>query len=265
MKRNTVSYPRLMLVLAVCILVAIGCYPLIRSSRQSPAPDQFIVGMSSGYAPYVSTNAQGDYEGFDIDVAHALADSMGKQLVLEDLGSMPALFIALDQGRIDAIIWGLEMTKERMEKVAMLHYYGEPTRSYPLVFWKNPSMKISSLADMKGKTVCVEAGSSQDAVLSKHTDIIRFAVEKVDDALLNIQYGKADAALIDPTLAKKFKRIYSDIQIVELPLDAQEQVQGIGIAVKANNNQLIDQLKKAVTQIKDANTIAQFEHKWAMS
>lgn len=265
MKRATLSYPRLITVLIVCTLVAIGCYPLVRSAKQSPATDQFIVGMSSGYAPYVSTNEQSDYEGFDIDIAHALADSMGKQLVLEDLGSMPALFIALDQGRIDAIIWGLEMTKERMEKVTMVHYYGDPTRSYPLVFWGKIPNNISTLADLQGKTVCVEAGSSQDGVLSKHPEVIRLAVEKVDDALLNIQYGKADAALIDPTLAKKFKRIYPTLQLLDLPLNPHDHVQGIGIAVKKNNSALVDQLQKALTQLKNTNIISELEQKWAMA
>lgn len=49
--------------------------------------NDLIVGTTSGYAPYVSINAEGEYEGFDIDVAKALADKLGRKLVIKDFGT----------------------------------------------------------------------------------------------------------------------------------------------------------------------------------
>lgn len=248
----------------VCSIAALGGYLLFKKSVSPQHADEFVVGMAAGYAPFVSINPQGDYEGFDIDVARALAETMGKKLVLKDLGTMPALFVALDQKTIDTIIWGLEMTPDRMQKVAMIRYQGDVTRSYPLIFWNKIPTGITSLEDMRGKTVCVEPASSQDAFLNKYDFITKLPVDKVDDALLLIQYGKADAALIDPVIAKKFKNKYPDIKILDLPLEPKDQVQGIGIVVKPDNNELIEQIKKAVAYLQSTGFIAQLEQKWSM-
>lgn len=261
--KNRTGVQSLILVGLVCI-IALVSLSMLKQSDSLRFGDELVVGMAAGYAPFVSINPEGDYEGFDIDVAHALAETMGKRLVLKDLGSMSALFMALDQGSIDTIIWGLEMTRERMKKVAMIHYQGAVTRAYPLIFWKTIPAGVSSISDMNGKTICVEPASSQEAVLNKYDFITQLPVEKVDDALLNIQYGKADAALIDPAIAKKFKNKYPEIQILNLQLDPKDQVQGLGIVVKPNNTVLIEQLQKAVDLLQTTGLIERFEKKWEL-
>lgn len=232
------------------------------SKKESPT---FVVGTAAGYAPFVSINQHGEYEGFDIDVAHELAHALGKRLVLKDLGSMSALFTALDQGSIDAIIWGLSITQDRLKKVAMIHYQGAPTTSYPLIFWNAIPKGVRTIANMKGKTVCVEPASAQDAVLQRYPAITILPTEKVDDALLNIQYGKADAALVEPAIAKKFQAKFPEIQTLDVPLPQEEQAQGIGIVIKKQRAELIEHVQKAVETLKAKGTIATLEQKWGIS
>lgn len=235
-------------------------------SKRMPATSSngLIVGTASGYAPFVSSNAQGELEGFDIDVAQALAQKMGKELIVKDLGSMTALFTALDQGSIDAIIWGLSITQDRLAKVAMVHYQGTPDQSYPLIFWQKIPNGIASITDMQGLTVCVEPASAQEKVLDRYPAITKLSTEKVDDALFNIQYKKADAALVEPVIAKKFKNKFPEIRILNVPLSAQDRVEGVGIALKQNNRELIEQITNAVQELKSQNTLAGFEKKWGM-
>jgi len=245
------------------VAFAIGIFYFI-TKQQTVLHDesQLIVGIAAGYAPFVSINQFGEYEGFDIDVAHALADQLGKKLVLKDLGSMTSLFIALDQGKIDLIAWGLSITQERLEKVAMIHYQGDVTNSYPLIFWKNAPDSIAKLEDMNNKTICIEPTSAQDNVVSKYPLINKISTEKVDDALLNIQYGKADAAFVEPAIAKKFKNKYEEIQIVNMPLNKEDQALGIGLVVKKTNTTLINELDVAINSLKSSGVIEQLEQKW---
>ena len=254
------------MVLFVALITVIAAYCVV--TRWSSAPcntNTFIVGTVGDYAPFVSINAQGEYEGFDIDVAKSLAESLGKKLVLKDLGSMAPLFIALEQGSIDAIIWGLSITKPRLEKVAMIRYQGETTRSYPLMFWNRIPANTLSINDMQGMTVCVEPASSQDTALSSYPFIIKKTTERVDDALLNIQYGKADAALVEPAIAAKFRAKYPEIKLLDLPLTEENQVQGTGIAIKKNNTELIEKVQNAITTLQASGTIQTFEKKWGIS
>ena len=227
-------------------------------------PKVLVIGTAAGYAPFVSINYQGEYEGFDIDVANALAKQMNKKLVLKDLGSMASLFTALDQGKVDAIIWGISITQDRLQKVAMINYQGDITDSYALIFWKTIPEGVKTISDMKGKIVCVEPASSQESVLSKYNFINKLQTEKVDDALLNIQYGKANAAFVEPAIARKFKNKYSEIQILNIPLESEDQVQGAGIAIKQDNKDLIKQMQDVIATLKSTGVIAKLEQKWNM-
>ena len=157
---------------------------------------------------------------------------MNRKLNLVDLGSMASLFIALNQGSVDALIWGLSITNERLSKVAMVNYQGETVTSYPLLFWQHIPSNIRSIDDMQGMSVCVEPGSAQEQALQPYAEIRPIYTEKIDDALLNIQYNKADAALVEPVIAKKFKARFPEIQIIDLQLPSDKQEQGVGIAIK---------------------------------
>ncbi len=250
-----------MLIAAVITLA--GCYGIYTQLLTTDADNNiFVVGTVPDYAPFVSVNAQGEYEGFDIDVAKNIAQKLGKKLVLKDLGSMAPLFIALDQGSIDAIIWGLSITQSRLDKVAMIRYQGETVTSYPLIFWKEIPAGINGIQDMQGMTVCVEPASSQDTALSSYPFIIKKSTERVDDALLNIQYGKADAALVEPAIARKFQAKYPEIQILDMPLAPQDQVLGMGIAIKKENVSLIEQVQTAVDALQKEGVINILEKKW---
>lgn len=252
--------------LFVAFISLIGSYLLFKKATlPSSQGDVFVVGTVGNYAPFVSVNAQGDYEGFDIDVANALAQQMGKTLVLKDLGSMAPLFIALEQGSIDAIIWGLSITKARLEKVAMVRYQGDDVNAYSLLFWKEIPQGITSIADMNGMTICVEPASSQEAVLNTYPNITKLSTERVDDALLMIQYGKAQAALVEPAIAAKFKNRFPETKILEVPLAEEFQVMGTGIAIKKENKKLIQQITDAIAQLQNQGMLRAFELKWGIS
>ena len=253
---------KLFFMVAGC-LCAIGSVLLFKNLSVSQKDTHtFIVGTVAGYAPFVSIDTQGEYVGFDIDIAHALAQQMGKKLILKDLGSMASLFMALEQGSIDAIIWALSITQDRLKKVTMIQYTGKATTDYKLIFWKSIPEAVHSIEDMKGKTVCVEPASSQDVVLSKYTFIHKIPTEKVDDALLYIQYGKADAAFIESAIAKKFKNKYPEIQILDVPLALEDQVMGMGITLQKDNVELAQQVERAVEQLKSTGIINKLEKQW---
>jgi polar amino acid transport system substrate-binding protein len=226
--------------------------------------EALVVGIAAGYAPWISINATGAYEGFDIDVINAVAQKMGKKLVLKDLGSMTPLLLALQQGSIDAIIWGMSMTQNRLQKMAMVNYQGDITNAYVLLFWKAIPDGITSIADMKDMTVCVEPASAQDAVISKYPSIIKKYTEKVDDALLNIQYGKADAAFVEPTIAKKFKAKYPEIQMLEVPLSDEDKVYGVGICINKNKDALIKNVEQAVASLRQEGFLTERAKKWGI-
>ena len=115
---------------------------------------------------------------------------------------------------------------------------------------------------MNGMTVCIEPTSAQEKVLDDVPGIIKKPVDKIDDALLNIQYGKADAALVEPAIARKFQRAYPAIKTLNVELTPKNQVYGIGIALKKENKTLINDIQQAIDRMTETNFIKQCEAKW---
>lgn len=257
------------LIVALCGIIALLGFggAALFFSKQTPknTDDVLIIGTASGYAPFVSLNPQEEYEGFDIDFAKALALKLNKKLVLKDLGSMNTLFIALDQEMIDAVIWGLSITQKRLQKVDMIPYQGDATTAYELLFWQNIPELIRSIDDMSGLTVAVEPGSSQESALEKYQTINKKNMEKVTDALLDLQYGKCDAIFVEPVVATKFKQKFpNDLKSLKVPLSADDYVFGVGVALKKNRFQLSNEIKQAVDQLRSEGVIGRLEKKWEL-
>jgi ABC-type amino acid transport substrate-binding protein len=255
---------RIFYVILFCIFGIVFGY-WINTLRSTKRDDSvLIVGTTGAYAPFVSINEQGEYEGFDVDVARALAQQLGKTLEIKDLGSMTSLFMGLEQGKIDAIIWGLSIIPERLLKVTMVSYAGELIDSYKLVFWNNIPEGIKSIEDLAGKIVCVEGGSAQEKVLSAYPKVIQKPMEKVVDSLMELQYRKADAAFIEPAVAKKFQDKFKEIKMLDVPLGKEDQELGTGIAIKKDNLDFIKQVEQAVASLKKVGTLKQLEEKWGI-
>lgn len=114
------------ILIGIIILIGFLTHVFLRKNTEgNTKKTTFVVGTATGYAPFVSINEKGGYEGFDIDVSRALAKELKKELIIKDLGSMTSLFLALENGSIDAIIWGLSITEERAQKINFRYNYRE--------------------------------------------------------------------------------------------------------------------------------------------
>ncbi len=241
---------------------------LVAAFCQAMADTQeLVVGTTSGYAPFVSLDAQGNYEGFDIDLAKELAQKLNKKLVIKDFGSMPSLMLALKQGKADVLIWAISITDERQQKMEMVYYQGEKVVEMPVLFWKEIPKGVSTFQDLAKdpkRAICVEAGSFQEGVLKKEPNVNMKYTDKIMDAILEIKYGKSFAALIDPSLVSRFQAQYPEIKVLKLPLAAQDQSLGNGICVDKKNQELAAQVRKAIDELRMDGKIAELEKKWKL-
>lgn len=225
--------------------------------------EPLVVGTTSGYAPYVSINLQGKYEGFDIDLAEQLAARLNRKLVIKDCGSMPGLMLALKQGKVDVLIWAVSITEERLKSLEMVYYQGEQVTKLPIFFWKEIPEGIKSLEDLKG--VCVEGGSFQEDVLKGVSGLELRFVDKIDDAIMAVKYGKSTAGTIDTSLLPRIKAQYPDIKVLELPIPGDKQSLGNGICISKNRQELTAQVKQAVKELTNEGKVAELEKKWKMA
>lgn len=242
------------------------CGGLAAEEMKQPT-ETFTVGTTSGYAPYVSLDSQGQYEGFDIDLAKLVAEKLNKKLVIKDMGSMPSLMIGLKQKKVDAVIWAVSITEERQKQMEMIYYQGEKITNMPLLFWGNIPENIKGPEDLRNdpkKIVCVEAGTYQEQVMKVYADLTLKNVDKITDAILEIKFGKSLAVAVDNALVSFLQQQNPEIRVLYFPLPPSQQSLGNGICINKNNPELVAQLKRAVEELAREGKIQDLEKKWNM-
>jgi arginine transport system substrate-binding protein len=246
------------------VLFALFILNILFASLRS---SDFVVGTTSGYAPFVSLDEDGKYVGFDIDFSQALGKKLNRTVIFKDLGSMPALMLALKQEKIDAIIWAISITEERQKQMDMVFYQGEKVTTLPLIFWKEIPKEISCLQDMAkmtGAVICTEAGSFQDSFLQTVPGLCLKQVDKVTDAILEIRYGKSIASLVDPSLLGCLTEQFPELKVMEVALPPSQQSLGNGICLNKKNSALTAQVRQAVSELEQEGKIKELEKKWGL-
>ncbi|OGN61632.1 MAG: hypothetical protein A3F09_01080 [Chlamydiae bacterium RIFCSPHIGHO2_12_FULL_49_11] len=230
------------------------------------APKELVVGTASGYAPFVSLTPEGEYEGFDIDVARLLAEKMKKKLVIKDLGSMPSLIIALRQGKIDLIIWAVSITAKRCKEMHLVHYTGEAETTVPLLFWKEVPKGIVTLDDVvrSGKHVCIEVGTGQEEILKQLANLNIKNIDKIMDGVMEVRFGKSMAVAVDSALVEPLTRKIPELKVCRVEVPSELQMQGMGIGIRKTDEDLVEEVEKWVAELKQSGELTRLEKKWKL-
>jgi arginine transport system substrate-binding protein len=253
-------------ILCVAVLTSIAMF-LFRSRSAQHSSDTLTVGMMSGWAPFMTINEQGAYEGFDVDVANEIGQRMNKKVVITDLGSLSACFIALDRGKIDLLLSGLDITQTRKEQLNMIRYTGADVPALKLVFWNAVPAGIEKLEDLQtvpNALVIAEPGSAQEKYLDQFPTITKKSLTSISDMLLDIKFGKSTAILLEPRVATRLASQNPELKLITVNLPAQFQLYGCGIAIKKENSALAQAIEAIVAAMHEDGTLKKLEVKWQL-
>ena len=173
-----------------------------------------IVGVTAGVPGYSAPNSEGNWEGFDVDLARAIAAA-----VLGDADAIEARplsakerFTALQSGEIDVLSRVTTWTASRDAGLGLnfagVNYYDGQG------FMVSKESGITSLAELDGATIAVQAGTTTELNLSDYfrkngMDFELITFEKNDQATAALEAGRADAVTSDQSqlyaLRTKFK------------------------------------------------------------
>ena len=201
----------------------------------------FTVGFDASFPPY-GYQENGEYVGFDLDLAQEVCDRNGWELVKTPI-DWDAKNMELNSGAIDCI-WNGFTLNGREDDYTWTPAYINNTQ----VFAVNKNSGITKAADLAGKNVLVQADSSALAALQdeENTDIKALAdsfgsltqVPDYESALMELEAGSADAVAMDEGVALT-KQAQNDNIVILDDVISQEQY---GIAFKKGNDELRDQV-----------------------
>ena len=169
---------------------------------------KLIVGFDAEYPPYGYMDENGEYVGFDLDLAQEVCDRNGWELVKQPI-DWDAKDMELNSGSIDCIWNGFTMTGREDD-----YTFSEPYVDNSIVVVVAADSDIQSLEDLAGKVVVTQADSSALTALtddSEHNkDNIALAATFADlqqvadynSAFMNLEAGSIDAIAVDIGVAQ---------------------------------------------------------------
>lgn len=221
----------------------------------------FTVGFDASFPPY-GYQENGEYVGFDLDLAQEVCDRNGWELVKTPI-DWDAKNIELNGGSIDCI-WNGFTLNGREDDYTWTPAYINNTQ----VFAVNKSSGIKKAADLAGKNVLVQADSSALAALQdeENTDIKALAdsfgsltqVPDYESALMELEAGSADAVAMDEGVALT-KQAQNDNIVILDDVISQEQY---GIAFKKGNDELRDQVWSTLLEMEKDGTVDKIAAKY---
>ena len=174
------------------------------------------------YEPMNYTDADGNFTGFDTELATAVCEKLGVEPEFVEI-NWDTKVVELDAKSIDCIWNGMTLTDDIMANAATTKAYAKNAQ----VVVVKDGTDYSSTADLVGKTVVAEAGSAGEAAIEgdenlAQADYISKSVQT--DCLMEVAAGTADAAVLDLTLANAMigeGTDYASLKIVD-ELNAEE-------------------------------------------
>ena len=207
---------------------------------------------NAAFPPYEMTTDAGGFEGIDVEVAQAIADKLGLELVVDDMGFDAAL-LAAQNGQSDMVMAGVTVNEKRL---AVMDFSDSYATGVQVVIVKegSPIATVDDLANAQmigcqkattGYIYCSDTpengGYGEDHVTAYETGAL--AVQ----ALVN---GQVDAVVIDNEPAKSFVAANDGLKI----LDTEFAVEDYAIGFAKGNSALLDAVNAAMAELKADGT-----------
>lgn len=217
-----------------------------------------IVGFDQDFPPMGFMGDDGEYTGFDLELAQEAAKRLGLEYKPQPI-AWDAKDMELESGNIDCIWNGFTMTGREDG-----YTWSEPYMENSQVFVVAGDSGIKSQADLAGKVVECQVDSSAEAALKEVPDLTATFAQLLttadyNTAFMDLEQGAVDAIAMDVVVAGyQISQRNADFVILEDSLAAEEY----GIGFKKGNTELKDKVQGALEEMAADGTLKTISEKW---
>lgn len=222
----------------------------------------FVMGVDAEYPPFSYLGEDGQYTGFDVEVCKAVCDLLGWDLQVFGVNWDQKL-VQLDAKECDCVWSGMTILDSMKEAgyVISAPYYDNTQ-----VIMVKEGSDIKSSADLAGKVVAVQLGTSGEALLADGGDLADLAATFADlttcDSFLKcfteLGGGAVDAVIVDKPVAVSYAESNKGFTVLDEGLGAEQY----GIAFRAGDEELCATVEDAVAQLVANGTYAEIAAKY---
>ena len=233
-------------------------------TRQAERTDEtseggtFTVGFDQDFPPMGFVGEDGEYTGFDLELAQETAKSLGLTYVAQPI-AWDAKNMELESGNIDCIWNGFTMTGREDE-----YTWSEPYMENSQVVVVMEDSGIETLEDLAGKIVEVQADSSAEAALKEMPDLTSTfgtlqTTPDYNTAFMDLEMGSVDAIAMDVIVAGyQMQEREGSFKILEESLASEEYA----IGFKKGNTELCEKVQQTLEEMAADGTMAEISEKW---
>lgn len=222
----------------------------------------FVMGVDAEYPPFSYLGEDGQYTGFDVEVCKAVCDLLGWDLQVFGVNWDQKL-VQLDAKECDCVWSGMTILDSMKEAgyVISAPYYDNTQ-----VIMVKEGSDIKSSADLAGKVVAVQLGTSGEALLADGGDLADLAATFADlttcDSFLKcfteLGGGAVDAVIVDKPVAVSYAESNKGFTVLDEGLGVEQY----GIAFRAGDEELCATVEDAVAQLVANGTYAEIAAKY---
>lgn len=217
-----------------------------------------IVGFDQDFPPMGFVGDNGEYTGFDLDLAKEVASRLGLEYKAQPV-AWDSKDMELESGNIDCIWNGFTITGREDD-----YTWTTPYMANKQVFVVTNDSDIKSQADLAGKVVEVQADSSAEAALKENQDLANtfgqlLTTPDYNTAFMDLEQGAVDAVAMDVIVAGyQIKQRNADFKILDDSLSEEEY----GVGFKKGNTELRDKVQGALEEMAADGTLAKISDEW---
>lgn len=217
-----------------------------------------IVGFDQDFPPMGFVGDNGEYTGFDLDLAKEVASRLGLEYKAQPV-TWDSKDMELESGNIDCIWNGFTITGREDD-----YTWTTPYMANKQVFVVANDSDIKSQADLAGEVVEVQADSSAEAALKENQDLANtfgqlLTTPDYNTAFMDLEQGAVDAVAMDVIVAGyQIKQRNADFKILDDSLSEEEY----GVGFKKGNTELRDKVQGALEEMAADGTLAKISDEW---
>ena len=231
--------------------------------KKSADKEKFIVGFDAAFPPYGYQDENGEYVGFDLDLAAEVCKRNDWELVKQPI-DWNAKDMELNSGTISCIWNGFTMNGREDE-----YAWTDPYVDNSQVFVVKADSGIATFADLAGKSVAVQTDSSAEAALKEDDnkelkDSFKelVVVSDYNTAFMNLDSNAVEAIAMDIGVAKyQMESRDGEYKILDDVLSAEQYAVGFA----KNNTELRDKVQKTLDEMRKDGKCAEIAEKWDLT
>ena len=216
------------------------------------------------YEPMNYTDENGEFTGFDTEFAKAVCEKLGVEPEFVEI-NWDTKIVELDAKSIDCIWNGMTITDDLKENIAVSDPY---VKNMQVVVIKDSNKDtFKDTASLSGASLVAEAGSAGQAAIEADENLSQAnltTVTKQTDALLEIESGASDAAVLDWTLAKSMIGEGTDFTDLMMIDGVELSVEEYGIGFRKDSD-LCTEVNKIMAELVEDGTLPALAEKYGLS